>query len=146
MSTTDTTAVRAEIAPFLAGFAGIHRAMREDAQTLADVVGSVDAVRAEAVVRWFRRFRTSIEHHHTREDELIWPQLAERSAGFSDDLTALTEDHHALDRSLARTTAALDAVAAGTDDGRTEAVAAARELYRFVFVPRYRRLAGAALS
>jgi hemerythrin-like domain-containing protein len=127
-ATAPTADTSADVALFLASFAAIHRAMREDARTLADQVGSADADRAAALVRWFGRFRASIEHHHNREDELIWPQLAERSPGFTADLAVLTEDHHELDRSLARTTAALHALGADPDGVRAEAVAAAREL------------------
>lgn len=126
--TTTHTPDATDIAPFLTAFAGIHRAMREDARRLAEVIGSADPARAEAVARWFGRFRTSIEHHHTREDDLIWPQLAQRSPGFSDDLATLTADHHELDRALARTTEALRALATAPNPGRDEAAAAAREL------------------
>ena len=117
-----------EIAPFLESFAAIHRAMREDADRLHQAVAHAEGRQVAQLVRWFTRFHASIEHHHRREDDLIWPRLAERSPDFAADLAVLTEDHHVLDRSLDRTTRALRALADEPEAGRGEARLATAEL------------------
>ena len=128
MTVTATAAPIPDIAPFLESFAAIHQAMREDADRLRRAVAHADRRQAVRTVRWFARFRASIEHHHRREDDLIWPRLAERSPDFAADLAILTEDHHALDRSLDRTTGALRTLAEDPDAGRGEALLATAEL------------------
>ncbi len=64
--------------------------------------------RARAVARYVNLLCDSVHHHHTTEDQILWPVI-EASAGGSVDLTELTEDHAALDPRLDR----LRALAAG---------------------------------
>jgi len=57
------------------------------------------ARRADAIARYTELMCESIHHHHTMEDDVLWPVI-EASAGSIVDLTELTEDHAALDPRL----------------------------------------------
>jgi hemerythrin-like domain-containing protein len=106
MTTTEKTT------PDLLGMTYAHRMMRLDLRRfteLADRLAAGEACgdrRAAAVVGWLRTLSREIHHHHTVEDDLVWP-LIERSAGTEIDLGVLTDDHRALDPLLARLDAAV---------------------------------------
>ena len=57
--------------------------------------------RAAAIAAYLSDFCDSIHHHHSAEDEVLWPVL-ERATGAHVDLTELTDDHAVLDPKLAR--------------------------------------------
>ncbi|MET0426506.1 MAG: hemerythrin domain-containing protein [Actinoplanes sp.] len=85
-----------------------HRAMRRDLDRLAELAAGLaetgqilDRKRATAIAAYLTDFCDSIHHHHSAEDDLLWPVL-ERSAGAHVDLTELTDDHAVLDPKLAR--------------------------------------------
>lgn len=101
--------------PDLLGISLAHRAMVTDvgrvaALTSAFADGGMTCTprRARAVARYVNLLCDSVHHHHTTEDQILWPVI-EASAGGSVDLTELTEDHAALDPRLDR----LRALAAG---------------------------------
>jgi hemerythrin-like domain-containing protein len=126
---TATTLLDPTTHPMLAGFAAMHAAMRRDAARLPGAIAAADPGRAAALVRWYTRFGHTIEAHHTREDDVIWPRLAERSATFAAALPVLEDDHHALDVALAAAGDAIAALAADpTEPARAAAIAAAEEL------------------
>jgi hemerythrin-like domain-containing protein len=117
---------------FLNGFAAMHEAMRRDADRLPRATATMRTARdAAALVRWYDLFRESIEHHHQRGDDLIWPELLRRDPSFAVEHARLVEDHHALDIALAVVTTALADRATGvvtTNDVATSAAAALGEL------------------
>jgi hemerythrin-like domain-containing protein len=119
---------RIDLPEFLEGFAMVHDAMRRDARRLPDAVDrAATPTAARSLARWFARFCAELVHHHEREDEIVWPELLQRSPDFAADQEALTSDHEALDAALVRMTAALDRL--GHDLGsRTDAGAAAGDL------------------
>ncbi len=85
-----------------------HRAMLRDLDRLAGLAGELaagsarlDRKRATAVADYLSDFCDSIHHHHSAEDDVLWPVL-ERSVGAHVDLTELTDDHAVLDPKLAR--------------------------------------------
>lgn len=101
--------------PDLLGISLAHRAMVTDVGRVATLTsafadGGVPCTprRARAVARYVNLLCDSVHHHHTTEDQILWPVI-EASAGESVDLTELTEDHAALDPRLDR----LRALAAG---------------------------------
>jgi hypothetical protein len=99
---------------FLDGFATVHDAMRRDCGRLAPALARLtDRRHAERVQRWYRRFRAEIEHHHQREDDVLWPALLPRAPEFRAAAPALAEDHEALDARLAALDGALGAVVTG---------------------------------
>lgn len=123
---TDRTAAHA---PFLDGFAAIHQAMRRDARRLPLAVAAVeshpDAARVE---RWYAAFHAAIDHHHRREDELVWPELQRRDETFAAHVDELADDHRALDAALADVAAGLRDLAAGHLDRRSEVIGATEVL------------------
>src|SRR3712207_1082060 len=85
----------------LLGITLAHRMMRRDLHRLTTPPGGSPAApparrsgRA-AIAAWVRDLCTEI-HHHTAEDDVAWPLIAEH-AGAAVDLTALSDDHGALD-------------------------------------------------
>ncbi|MER7757910.1 hemerythrin domain-containing protein [Kitasatospora sp. NPDC097643] len=87
------------------GFALMHVAMRRDAARLSAVAARRQPLSA-ALTDWFGRLRAVIDWHHHSEDEILWPFLRERVAGF-DDGGVLEADHSALDRVMAEVAAVL---------------------------------------
>jgi len=94
--------------PDLSGITLTHRAMVTDTRRLAELTAPIaqrrlpcGPKRAKAVARYVELMCDSIHHHHTMEDDVLWPVI-EASAGDFIDLTELTEDHAALDPRLDR--------------------------------------------
>ena len=91
--------------PDVRGLAVAHQAILTDVGRLADAVAAIrdgqhcSAGRARAIARYTELMCDSIHHHHTVEDEVLWPVI-DASAGHMIDLTELTEDHAALDPRL----------------------------------------------
>jgi len=92
--------------PELLGITLAHRAMLTDVRRLVAAVTEIgdgrarcSARRADAIARYTELMCESIHHHHTMEDDVLWPVI-EASAGSIVDLTELTEDHAALDPRL----------------------------------------------
>lgn len=81
-------------------------------------------LRARAVARYVALLCESIHHHHTVEDEVLWPVI-EAAAGEYIDLTELTDDHAALDPRLDRLRALAAAFRLSGGDGKTAAPLAA---------------------
>lgn len=105
--------------PDLTGIRIIHRAMRADLHRLRDLAEDLQAgrqraasARAAAIAGFTERICAAIHHHHTREDEVVWP-LIRRSAGTAVDLTDLSDDHAELDPLLDRVRTAARAFATG---------------------------------
>jgi hemerythrin-like domain-containing protein len=83
-----------------------HRAMLKDMDRMSDLTsrlagGPTEARRAAAIAAYIDDLCDSIHHHHSAEDDVLWPVLV-RSAGAHVDLTELTDDHRVLDPKLAR--------------------------------------------
>ena len=84
-----------------------HRAMLRDLDRLAELTGrlagrtALDRRRAAAIAAYLDDLCDSIHHHHSAEDDVLWPVL-ERSAGAHVDLTELTDDHAVLEPKLHR--------------------------------------------
>ena len=86
---------------FLDGFRAIHTAMRRDSTRLARIAPFVgDRHQARRLARWYAHFLVSIEHHHQREDHIVWPLLVDREPGFAAEIATLHHDHEVLDEAL----------------------------------------------
>ena len=117
---------------FLAGIIVVHGAMRRDVDRLPRALEIVrTAEDAAALQRWFEKFAREVEHHHLREDDVVWPMLVEREPTFGGPLEQLEADHHALDDAMAAVQAALATLVADVTT-RTQAVAAAEALNRLL--------------
>ncbi|WP_244460330.1 hemerythrin domain-containing protein [Microbispora triticiradicis] len=117
--------------PDLTGIRIIHRAMRGDLHRLRTVAEDLDAgrrradaARATALARYAEDVCAAIHHHHSREDEIVWPVI-ERSAGAAVDLADLSDDHSELDPLLERVRVAARAFARGGGAGGAAELAAA---------------------
>ncbi|GIH91086.1 hemerythrin domain-containing protein [Planobispora siamensis] len=107
--------------PDLLGFTIAHRAMRGDTRRMAVLATDLaagrqtaDAARAAAISEDVALLCASIHHHHTMEDEMLWPVI-ERSAGAEVDLRDLSDDHSELDPLLEEITAQAARFAATRD-------------------------------
>ncbi|WP_035859522.1 hemerythrin domain-containing protein [Cryptosporangium arvum] len=119
-----------EPVPDILGMKLAHRVMLKDAARLVALAADLaagrtayDRKRAQAVAAYVVDFADSVHHHHTAEDEILWPVIA-ASAGPHIDLTALTDDHSVLDPRLdqLRSAATRFAAAPGEDTATVLAV------------------------
>ncbi|MEV6860414.1 hemerythrin domain-containing protein [Streptosporangium subroseum] len=113
--------------PELLGFQINHRAMRGEVRRLAGLATelaagrqSADAARTTAIAGFITTLSHGIHHHHTMEDQLLWPVI-QRSAGAEVDLRDLSDDHSELDSLLAEVG---DQAAAFVSAGDASALAA----------------------
>ncbi|MFI6816964.1 hemerythrin domain-containing protein [Nonomuraea sp. NPDC050328] len=118
--------------PDLVGFRITHRAMRGDVRRLATVTAELaegrqraSAARLAALAGFVSRLCAGIHHHHTMEDEVLWPVLV-RCASAEVDLSDLTDDHRELDPLLDEITAAAARIGADRAALTPLAVALAR--------------------
>jgi iron-sulfur cluster repair protein YtfE (RIC family) len=127
-ATMTTSLVPAGVPDFLEGIIVVHGAMRRDADRLPLAAEAVTtAVGARALQRWFVKFAREVEHHHQREDDVVWPMLVKGEPAFGATLEPLEADHHALDAAMARAAATLARL--GDDlSTRPDAVAATAAL------------------
>ena len=75
----------------------VHRVFRREfglIPAMVRAVGAGDVPRAAAVGAHVRELCGMLHHHHTGEDELVWPKLATR-ATIDDDLLVRMEQQHA---------------------------------------------------
>ncbi|MEV4111066.1 hemerythrin domain-containing protein [Nonomuraea sp. NPDC049695] len=88
----------------------VHRVFRREAALMPRLVRAVptgDSARTAKVADYVQEYMDGLHHHHSLEDELIWPLLRSR-AGAQDDLVARMElQHHAIDETLTQATALL---------------------------------------
>lgn len=74
----------------------VHRVFRREFRLLPRLVRATaagDDERASLVADWAIDMAEMLHHHHTNEDELVWPLLRER-AMFDDDLVRVMERQH----------------------------------------------------
>jgi len=103
--TTNPTAPAAELD--LLGMQVAHRGMLADSDRFATILtdiavgGPCSRRRASAIGAYLRDFADSTHHHHTVEDDVLWPLIVE-AVGDAVDLSDLTDDHDGLDPLLDR--------------------------------------------
>lgn len=93
----------------------IHACLRIAPHRLAVALGDFepgDHKRARAIERWWRGYAGEVLAHHTIEDEIFFPQLAERVPVVADHLAQVEGDHHRLDELMAAAAAAMTRLAA----------------------------------
>lgn len=101
----------------------IHFGFRRDLDAFAGAAGSPvdDQARWQALGTRWAKFAAILEHHHTVEDEELWPRLLERTRAAGDEtavdtLAAMEAEHAEIDPMLEGCTADLDRLAAAPDD------------------------------
>jgi hemerythrin-like domain-containing protein len=102
--------------PDLNSYYTIHAAMRRGSSQLAAAIAGLaegDVARAKHV-RWYSDGLTRELHvHHTIEDDLFFPALAERVPAFADYDATLADDHVHLTKVVAALTGAVRGLAGG---------------------------------
>ncbi|SIS17411.1 hemerythrin domain-containing protein [Williamsia sterculiae] len=99
MSTTTGTTTAT---PDLLGMQVAHRGMISDSRRFTQILADVEngapcsVRRARAIGDYLADFADSIHHHHTVEDDVLWP-LIRTEAGAAVDLRELEDDHAGLD-------------------------------------------------
>jgi len=131
-STTVTVTPRhaGEDKPDLLGITLAHRAMLVDLLRLTELAKAVrdrDVIcspgRARAISQYIEMLCDSIHHHHTTEDEVLWPVIA-ASVGSHVELDELTDDHAALEPRLVQLRARAAAFRLSNGDRRVAFVMA----------------------
>jgi len=97
--------------PDLTSMVVTHRAIREDLDRLAALLGEIAGHdlpprRARAIGCFTRALLAEICAHHQDEDDIVWPLIA-ATAGQAVDLAPLTDDHRAIEAAVGRVSRAL---------------------------------------
>jgi iron-sulfur cluster repair protein YtfE (RIC family) len=103
-------------APDLTFYRIVHRAVRGGTAALAEgaaTVPAADADRRTAYARYWKGFAGEVLAHHTIEDEICFPVLAERIAGMAELVEQTDADHHRLDELMTAAEAGVAELAAG---------------------------------
>ncbi|MFI7602080.1 hemerythrin domain-containing protein [Actinoplanes sp. NPDC049681] len=83
----------------------VHRVFRRELQLLPALVRAVpagDVARAEVVGAHLHSIATALHHHHSGEDQLLWPLLLERAVEHTDLIRRMEAQHDSLHQPLAR--------------------------------------------
>ncbi|WP_433622356.1 hemerythrin domain-containing protein [Nocardia sp. CA-120079] len=118
MTSNPDTAVATRVTPDVTGMRIAHRGMIADTRRFAQITAQIAAGsacphrRVAAITEYLNLLCDSIHHHHTIEDDVLWPVLI-ASAGPDVDVRELEDDHIHVDELLStlRTRAAAFAVA-----------------------------------
>jgi hemerythrin-like domain-containing protein len=77
----------------------VHRVFRREFRLLPQMVGGVepaDVARSALVAKHLTEMVTALHHHHTGEDDLLWPLLQERAALPSELLERMERQHETI--------------------------------------------------
>ena len=104
----------------------IHRVFRRELRLLPDLVRGAggDAARAKLVQAHAEEILGFLHHHHSGEDELVWPKLRERVQLESELVDRMEAQHEAVAALIGSIEAALPAWATTGDAGAGESLAA----------------------
>ncbi|MEU4421396.1 hemerythrin domain-containing protein [Actinoplanes sp. NPDC024001] len=83
----------------------VHRVFRREFRLLPGLVRAVapgDTARAGAIADHLSNLAGALHHHHTAEDELLWPQLLNRAGMHADLIHRMEAQHDRLHEPLAR--------------------------------------------
>ena len=82
----------------------MHRGMRADTARLAAAVKRITeadrTTRVPVLRRWYAGFMHEFEDHHSAEDDIFFPALADRVPVFADQIARLDAEHHRLETAL----------------------------------------------
>ncbi|CAN5643626.1 hypothetical protein BH10ACT3_BH10ACT3_05260 [soil metagenome] len=126
----DTPAAPADVSSYYL----IHRALRDSAARFALAIRGAepgtDRTRTKALQRWYHGYHAELHMHHTVEDHIFFPALADRVPVMATHADRLDIEHDQIVAAMDRTLAAVDQLAAMPVDDTThaEAVSAADQL------------------
>ncbi len=95
----------------LTSYRAVHRALRGAARQLSTTVTSIspdDQRRVRALRRYWAGYAAEVLTHHTIEDDVFFPALAERSSTMAGLMARLDADHHHLDELMSAVGDAMD--------------------------------------
>ena len=81
----------------------VHRVFRRESALLPRMVRSVPdgaSARAAQISAYLSDYTSGLHHHHTLEDELIWPLLRARATGAEELVVRMEEQHGRIDSTL----------------------------------------------
>jgi hemerythrin-like domain-containing protein len=110
----------------LSSFEAVHLTLRAGLEELAAVVTAWRPGRAPepaAVHALWPHFATGLHHHHTGEDDIVWPELRKRSADFGPLEEQMRAEHGVLDGHLRAADAAFGAFAEAGDEPSAQRLA-----------------------
>lgn len=96
----------------------LHDAFRRDLRRFAEAVEvapATDGERARVLLEHWRFFLGQLHHHHTGEDDFLWPMLRERAVGQEDVIDQMEVQHAGIDVAVQRATEHFEKFAAGGD-------------------------------
>jgi hemerythrin-like domain-containing protein len=111
----------------------VHRVFRRESTLMPRLVRSVrpgERTRAAAVAGHFRDYALGLHHHHTAEDELLWPLLLARVDLEAELVLRMEEQHHRVADGLAVVEKLLPEWEADPSATTGEAIAAAMAEHR----------------
>lgn len=88
----------------------VHRVFRRESRVLAGLVPAVaagDVVRARILAAHYRDHALGLHHHHSAEDDLVWPKLLARVDMEADLVIRMEHQHERVRKGLDRIDAAL---------------------------------------
>ncbi|WP_066365433.1 hemerythrin domain-containing protein [Herbidospora mongoliensis] len=83
----------------------VHRVFRRESQVLAELVPAVaagDVMRARILAAHYRDHAMGLHHHHSAEDDLIWPKLLARVDMEADMVIRMEHQHERVSSGLDR--------------------------------------------
>jgi hypothetical protein len=107
-----------------------HRAFRRDTARFIKALGRAgadDRTTTARLVAWFDAATAALLHHHTIEDEILWPALRGRSRAFAALEPRIRDQHRALDAAIGTAVDAVRTFATVDGAGREAARRAAEE-------------------
>lgn len=125
---TATSATDTPVRPDVTGMRIAHRGMLADTRRFAQITARIAdgapcaPARAAAVAQYLTLLCDSVHHHHTIEDEVVWPVLV-AAAGPAVAVDELEDDHVQLDAVLGTLRQRAKAFGAATGDRRATAAA-----------------------
>ncbi|MEZ0072138.1 hemerythrin domain-containing protein [Planotetraspora sp. GP83] len=81
----------------------VHRVFRRESRLLAELVPAVsegDAGRARVLAGHFRDYALGLHHHHSAEDDLLWPKLLARVDMEADLVLRMEAQHETISATL----------------------------------------------
>jgi hemerythrin-like domain-containing protein len=132
MTTTSTTA-----RPDTRDMYVVHRVFRRESALMPRLVRAVapgDTDRARVVAGHFRDYALGLHHHHTAEDDLVWPLLLARVDLEAELVLRMEQQHEVVAASLATVEEALTGWERTADPAAGAVIAAALERHREALV------------
>ncbi|MBO3750372.1 hemerythrin domain-containing protein [Streptosporangiaceae bacterium NEAU-GS5] len=106
----------------------VHRVFRRESRLLGELVTAVrpgDTARAEILAAHYRDYATALHHHHTAEDELVWPKLLARVDLEADLVLRMEAQHERISATMDQIEPLLPEWERSADPGVRDRIAAA---------------------